>query len=153
MLKLNNRAGMTLVEVLLAVVLVGVAATLIYNGGYYSYKIMMRSRVRLEAQGVAFDKLWSLFNMPFADLPSVAVIGSEAPPSGGSFPSNGLVRFAVLPETNAPVSWIEYWQITVQVWAPSNSVLFTVMNTNGTVRAPYPVPLAEYTMLRYRGER
>ena len=149
----QNRAGMTLVEVLIAVVLVSVAATLVYNGGYYSYKILMRSRARLEAQGVAFDRLWSLFNMPFKDLPDSALIWTEAPPAGGAFPADGLVRCAVLPETNAPLNWIEYWEVTVQVWAPSNSVLFTVMNDDGSVQVTYPDPLAEYTLLRYRGER
>lgn len=59
------KAGLTLVEVLIAVVLVATCSVIIYNGGIYSYKSMMRSRARLEAQGVAFDKLWELFNMPF----------------------------------------------------------------------------------------
>jgi type II secretory pathway pseudopilin PulG len=53
---------MTLVEVLVAVVLVSVAGVLVYQGGFSSYKTLMRSRLRLEAQGVAFDKLWSVFN-------------------------------------------------------------------------------------------
>lgn len=153
MRRTGNRAGMTLVEVLIAVVLVCVAATLVYEGGLYSYRILMRSRARLEAQGIAFDKLWTLFNTPLDRLPSIAVTGSEPTPSGGSFPEGGLVRFAVLPETNAPLSSIEYWEIKVQVWAPSNSILFTVMNDDGTVRATYPDPLAEYTVLRYTGDR
>jgi hypothetical protein len=144
---------MTLVEVMVSVVLVSVAAALVYNGGYFSYKILMRSRMRLEAQGVAFDKLWHLFNMPFEDLPSVAVSGSEAPPADGAFPEDGLVRYAVIPETNAPLNWIEWWEVTVQVWAPSNSIVFSVMNADGSVQVAYPYPLAEYTLIRYRGER
>jgi prepilin-type N-terminal cleavage/methylation domain-containing protein len=149
----DSKVGMTLVEILLAVVLVSVAATLVYNGGFYSYKILMRSRLRLEAQGIAFDRLWELFNLPFEDLPTAAVSGTETPPTGGAFPPGGLVRFAVLPETNAPLNWIEYWEITVQVWAPSNSPLFAVILSNGTVQATSPDPLAAYTVLRYRGER
>lgn len=149
----NNRAGMTLVEVLIAVVLVSVAAALVYNGGFYSYRVLMRSRARLEAQGIAFDKLWQLFNMPLETFPDTALIGSEPTPAAGAFSTNGLVRFAVMPETNAPLNDIEYWEISVQVWAPSSSVLFSVINTNGTVQASSPYPLAEYTVLRYRGER
>lgn len=149
----NQRSGMTLVEVMIAVVLVSTAATLVYHGGCFSYKILMRSRLRLEAQGIAFDTLWHLFNIPYEDLPNTAVMASEAPPTGGSFPADGLVRYAILPETNAPLNWIDYWEFTVQVWAPSNSILFSVRNPDGSVRADYPYPLAEYTVLRYRGER
>jgi Tfp pilus assembly protein PilV len=144
---------MTLVEVLVAVVLICVAATLVYNGGFYSYRILMRSRARLEAQGIAFDKLWSLFNMPYKNLPSTALSGVEPVPSMGAFPTNGIIRFAVLPETNAPLDRTDYYEITVQVWAPSNSILFTAMNDNGSVRAAYQDPLVQYTVLRYGGER
>lgn len=151
----NGRKGMTLVEVLIAVVLVSVAATLIYNGGFYSYKTMMRSRMRLEAQGIAFDKLWQLFNLPLKDLEvysdTVQPL-SEPTPGGGAFPAGGWIQYAVRPETNPP-SRIDYWTITVQVWAPSNSVLFSILNADGTVQANNPLPLAEYTVLRYPGER
>lgn len=149
----DDKAGMTLVEVLIAVVLVSVAAALVYQGGFSSYRILMRSRLRLEAQGVAFDKLWSLFNMPLDSLPNVALVGTESPPDGGAFSGNGWVRYAVLPETNVPLSRIEYWEISVQVWPASNDVLFTVLDDDGTVMATSPHPLAEYTVLRYRGSR
>ncbi len=154
--KKRSRAGMTLVEVLIAVVLVSVAATLVYNGGFYSYKTLMRSRARLEAQGIAFDKLWQLFNVPLKELNAradVAVSDSEPTPDGGAFSTNGLVRFFVQPETNTPLSRIDYWTITVQVWAQSNSILFSIMNDDGTVREVYPNPLVEYTVLRYPGDR
>jgi prepilin-type N-terminal cleavage/methylation domain-containing protein len=149
----RTKAGLTLVEVLIAVVLVGTCSVIIYNGGLYSYKSMMRSRARLEAQGVAFDKLWQLFNMSFEDLPSVSVSGVEATPERTIFSTNGIVQFAVMPETNAPLNWIEYWEIRVQVWPQPASPLFSVMDANGTVTAEYTEPLADYTLLRYRGER
>ena len=150
---LRGKSGMTLVEVLIAVVLVSVTATLVYHGGFYSYRILMRSKMRLEAQGVAFDKLWQLFNMPLDSLPDMAVSGSEPTPEGGTFSTNGLVRFYVLPETNAPASRIDYWTVAVQVWPPSNSVLFTVTDDDGTVQAVDTEPLVEYTVLRYPGDR
>lgn len=152
---MNHKSGMTLVEALIAVVLVSVAATLVYSGGFSSYRMLMRSRERLEAQGIAFDKLWILFNMPYDDL----VVMSRNPalleptPVEGAFPAGGIIRSAVLPETNAPLLQIDCCEITVQVWAPSNSVLFSVMNNDGTVRATQPTPLAEYTVLRYPGGR
>ena len=155
MRRTGGRAGMTLVEVLLAVVLVSVAATLVYSGGFHSYKILMRSRLRLEAQGIAFDRLWQTFNLPLSEIQRLAEEGAvlESTPEGGVFPTNGTVRVAVMPETNAPISTVEYWEIVVQVWAPSNDVLFAVMNDDGTVDAAYSYPLAEYTVFRYPGER
>jgi len=155
MRRLKEKAGMTLVEVLMAVVLISIAATLVYSGGLASYKMLMRSRMRLEAQGIAFDKLWQLFNLPL----NAIMISSQMPPlveptpAGGAFPDGGLIRSVVLPETNAPLDRIDYWEIIVQVFAPSNSLLFSVMNDDGTVQAAYSEPLAEYRILRYPGER
>jgi len=151
--QVSLRNGLTLIEVLIAVVLVGVSSIIIYTGGLYSYKSMMRSRARLEAQGVAFDRLWELFNMPFEDLPNVSVTGVDPTPEKTVFSTNGTVQFAVMPETHAPLNWIDYWEIRVQVWPPSNSPLFSIVDENGTVTAEYTEPLVDYTLLRYRGER
>ncbi len=144
---------MTLVEVLIALVLISAAATVVYQGIFYSYRTMMRSRARLDAQGIAFDKLWELFNMPYNDLPSSANYDSEPTPEGSLFSTNGIIEFAILPETNAPLNWIEYWEMIVQVQVPSNSPLFSVTDTNGAVIAGAPGPVATYTVLRYRGDR
>ena len=151
----KNKAGMTLVEVLIAVVLVSVAATLVYSGGASSYKMLMRSRQRLEAQGIAFDKLWTVFNTPYTDIQAMGLspVLVEPTPAAGAFPPGGIIRTSVSPETNDPILQIDYYQITVQVWAPSNSILFSVINNDGTVRAVQAEPLAEYTVLRYPGGR
>lgn len=145
---------MTLVEVLIALVLISAAAGVVYQSIFYSYKTMMRSRARLDAQGIALDRLWELFNsIAFDDLPNTAQLGSEPTPEGSVFSTNGIVEYAILPETDVPVSWIEYWEITVQVWAPTNSALFSLIATNGTVISGHPEPLAAYTVFRYRGDR
>lgn len=153
MKKSNKRAGITLVEILISVVMVGVMAQIVYYGIFYSYKTVARSRARLEMHGIAFDKLWTLFNMPFVDLPTVSQIGVEPTPAGSVFSTNGLVQFSVMPETNDPINWIDYWEMRVQVWAPSNSPLFSVIETNGTVTAAYDRPVVDYTVWRYRGDR
>ncbi len=145
---------MTLVEVLIAVALVSAAAAIVYHGTCYSYKTVMRSRARLDAQGIAFDKLWEIFNKPLNDLPDVTVILPDEPtPVMSVFSDKGTVSSSISPETNAPINWIEYWEIRVQVWAPTNSPLFSVINPDGTVTAAYEHPLADYTVLRYRGDR
>ena len=148
-----RKSGMTLVEVLVAVVLVGATASAVYGGGFFAYKVMMRSRARLEAQGIAFDLLWKVFNADYATLPTVSTNGTLRTPEDSLFSTNGLVRYAVMPESDAPVSRIDYWEIQVQVWAPQDSPLFAVLNPDGTVRADYPLPLVDYSVLRYRGKR
>lgn len=149
----RKRSGMTLIEVLIAVVLVGATASAVYGGGFYCYKMMMRGRVRLEAQGIAFDQLWTIFNTAYEHLPTVSTNGTLPTPEDSVFSTNGLVRYAVMPESDDPVSRIDYWEIQVQVWAPQNSPLFAVLEPDGTVSADYPHALVDYSVMRYRGKR
>lgn len=157
----NFKTGMTLVELLIAVVLTAVAATMIYCGVFYSYKTVMRSRARLDAQGIAFDQLWFIYNQSLDTIMEYAQITENnggnptcvPTPPNSIFSTNGIVRWAVLKETNPPILYVDYWTIQVQVWAPVDSPLFSVMATNGTVTAAYNSPLAEYKVLRYRSDR
>jgi len=145
-------AGLTLVEVLVAVVLVAVAAGAIYQGLLYSYKGMMRSRARLEAQGIAYDILLEKFNTPYNDLPDIAAAESLSTPEKSVFSTNGIINYFVYPQVDAD-GRTERWEMTVQVWAPSNSVLFSVIDEDGTVLSEYSEPLAEYEVFRYKGDR
>lgn len=154
----NYRTGVTLVEVLIAAVLAAVAASMVCYGIFYSYKTVMRSRARLEAQGIAFDKLWEIYNQPLETImwmasPYCTDATSTSTPPNSVFSTNGTVQWAVIAETNPPVLYVDYWTIWVQVWAPSNSPLFSVMDTNGAVTAAYGSPLAQYLLVRYRGDR
>jgi type II secretory pathway pseudopilin PulG len=149
---------MTLVEILIAVVLTAAAAAIIYEGIFYSYKTVMRSRARLDAQGIAFDKLWWIYNQKLDTIEAMAMPTYSDPTSTSTppesvFSTNGIVQWAVIPEDNAPVLKVDYWEIQVQVWAPSNSPLFSVVDSDGTVIAAYGRPLAEYRVWRYRGDR
>jgi len=149
----THRAGFTLVEVLVAVVLVATAAAAVYQGLLYSYKGMMRSRARLEAQGIAYDILWGKFNTSYKDLPlTPPPAESWATPEKSIFSTNGIVNYFILPQV-ATNGLVERWEMVVQVWAPSNSVLFSVVDESGTVLAEYSEPLAEYEVIRYRGDR
>ncbi len=151
----NDKAGLTLVEVMVAVVLVATAAAAVYQGLLYSYKGMMRSRARLEAQGIAYDILWEKFNTPYKDLPDIPPPAETlATPEKSIFSTNGIVKYYVLPQVNTNNNtYTERWDMVVQVWAPSNSVLFSVMDEDGTVLAEYSEPLAEYEVIRYKGDR
>ncbi|GEM_PF-1333772 len=148
----KSRRGFTLVEVLIGVVLVGVAAVAVYQGIHYSYRTLLRSRAKLEAQGIAFDALWLEFNRDYDDLPDVATLSTFSTPAQSILSTNGIVNLFIFPKTN-DVSSSKRWEMTVQVWAPSNSILFSVVDDDGTILAEYPEPLAEYTVWRYRGDR
>ena len=142
--KMSLTSGMTLVEVLMSVLLVGAGSAFIYEGAMYSYKTMMRSRARLSAQGIAFDKLWGLYNLQsVTELQIQENLGfqEEATPLNSVFSTNGMVEWVVhAPGTN-------YWNIWVWVYAydPDDAAY-----TNGTVLFPAgrdPV-LAEYVVRR-----
>lgn len=145
MRRISGRAGMTLVEVLIAVVLTAATAAVIYQGIFYSYKTVMRSRMRLDAQGIAFDEIWRICNQKTDEillLQSRSPLNTQ-PPTNSIVTTNGVVR-------SAAVFYGDYWKIIVQVWAPSNSPLFSVIAADGTVTAAYTSPLAEYWVLRYK---
>ncbi len=132
--------------------LVSIAAVIVYTEMLLSYRILMRSRARLEAQSIAFDNLWMIYNSPITNLPSTSTnfyqykygLDSLPTPEWSLMSTNGWVDCHILAETNAPVmpDPIWYWDIVVQVWPPANSPL--QISTN---------PLARYTVRRYRGER
>ena len=141
----NSKTGITLVEVMIAMFLVSVAAIIVYTEMILSYRILSRSRARLEAQSIAFDNVWRIYNMSLGSMPTISTnYPPEPTPSWSLMSTGGVVECMVLAETNAPVlpDPVWYWDIVVQVWAPSNSLL--QMGTN---------PLARYAIRRYRGER
>lgn len=157
-MKKNIKSGMTMIEVLISVALAAVAVSIIYAGIFYSYKTVMRSRARLDAQGLAFDKLWEIYNQSLDTIIEMALPSYDEPtssptPANSVFSTNGTIQWAVMPEVEPPVLRVDYWEIQVQVWAPANSPLFSVISTNGTVTAAYDRPLAEYKIWRYRGDR
>lgn len=136
--KKKSRAGFTLVEVLIAMFLVSIAAIIIYTEMLISYRILMRSRARLEAQSIAFDNLWEVYNRP----DPVKISGelySRPTPEWSLMSTNGWVECHVLAEQ---VVTPRYWEICVTVWPPTNSSL--QIGTN---------PLARAAVWRWDGER
>ncbi|MEI8205868.1 MAG: prepilin-type N-terminal cleavage/methylation domain-containing protein [Kiritimatiellales bacterium] len=141
----NSRTGMTLVEVMISIALVSVAAVIVYTEMLLSYRILMRSRARLEAQSIAFDNLWEIYNMPLDDMPIISeTLDGWPTPEWSLMSTNGWVDCHILAETNPPVlpDPVYYWEIVVTVWPPTNSLLR--IGTN---------PLARAAIWRYRGER
>ncbi len=153
----KSAAGFTLVEVLVSILLVAASAATLYQGMMYSHKTLMRSRAKLDAQGIAFDALWGKFNVgDHRNLPQLGAPASKthltfSTPEESIFSTNGTVDVWVNPGTNNQ-EVVERWEMTAQVWAPKNSVLFSVFE-DGAVVGEYPYPLAEYSIIRYMGDR
>lgn len=147
----KSKAGITLVEVMIALFLVGVAAAIVYAEMIMAYRILMRSRARVEAQGLAFERLWEVYNTPLDQMPLVSTNWiSETTPAGSVLSTNGLLECMILAETNPPVlpDPVYYWDIVVQVWASADR--------GAAVGGPLNIvtnPLCRYTLRRYRGNR
>ena len=132
---------MTLVEVMISMFLVSVAAIIVYTEMLLSYRILMRTRARMEAQSYAFDCLWTYYNNTgIGLLPITAGIVTNGPtPSWSLFSTNGWVDVFVLPNApasapNTPTNWV----LVATVWPPTNSLLR--IGTN---------PLARTAVIRY----
>ena len=143
--KTKSRAGMTLVEIMIAMFLVSVAAVIVYTEMLMAYRTLMRSRARLEAQSIAFDNLWTIYNTPLTNMPTISQTLYGIPtPAWSVLSTNGWVDCQILANTNPPVlpDPVWYWDIVVTVWPPTNTSL--QVGTN---------PLTRYAVRRYRGER
>ena len=143
----NTRRGFTLVEVLISVVLVSVAAAVVYTELIASYRILMRSRAKLEAQGMAFDALWESYNQPLSSLIAlpgvIASVSVESAPTNSVLFPHGLVRTTILPKDVLTLpDPVDCWEIIVQVYAGTNSPIDFGDR-----------PLVEYNVWRYRWER
>ena len=142
--KQKKRCGFTLVEVLIAIMLVGIAAAVVYTELIASYRILMRSRAKLDAQGMAFDKLWTEYNKPLNKLPTAfaGAIVEPVPTNSVLFP-HGLIRTSIRPTDVATLpDPIDFWEITVQVYAGTNSPIDFGDR-----------PLVRYDVTRYKWER
>ena len=104
----------------------------------------MRSRAKLDAQGIAFDKLWTEYNKPLSKLPTAfaGAIVESVPTNSVLFP-HGLIRTSIRPTDVATLpDPIDYWEITVQVYAGTNSPIDFGDR-----------PLVTYDVKRYKWER
>jgi len=138
MRKRKSRAGMTLVEVMIAMFLVSIAAIIVYTEMLMAYRILMRSRARLEAQSIAFDYLWEIYNTN--NMPDISEqLYSIPTPEWSVLSSNGWINCHILADTNIPP---RYWEISVTVWPPTNTLM--QIGTN---------PLARAALWRWRGSR
>ena len=140
----TSKAGMTLVEVMVSVFLVAAAAAIVYTEMLVSYRIMMRSRAKLEALSFAFDTIWNTYNLNIDSLPAVSRIDLLSTPQNSILGINGTIKLVIRPENDLPTApeLINYWDIFVEVWPEAGSPLQVGTNS-----------MAQYSVRRYRGER
>lgn len=140
----TSKLGMTLVEVMVSIFLVAAAAAIIYTEMIVSYRVLMRSRAKLEAQSLAFDAIWETYNLPVAALGGISSLQLLPAPTDSLLTTNGFVKLVIRPENEMPLTpeLVNFWDIFVEVWPEEGSPL--QVGTNA---------LAEYSIRRYRGER
>jgi len=114
----KDRAGFTLVEVLIAMFLVSIAAVIVYTEMLMSYRMLTRSRARLEAQSIAFNRLMDFYTTPQSAMPTNATVYPlESTPSNCLLSTSGNIECVI----DVPASPVPYWDIVVTVWVPANS--------------------------------
>ena len=66
----NNKNGFTLVEVIVASGLLAITAGAIFSTLSWGRIIIFQNRCHQEAEQIAFDELWNVFNMHWEELKS-----------------------------------------------------------------------------------
>ncbi|AKJ63554.1 type II secretion system protein [Kiritimatiella glycovorans] len=129
----RKNGGFTLVEVMVSIGLIGTVVAIFAGAMITAYRSLTVSRGRLDAQGIAFDRLWEVYQESYESLQDSDI----RTPEYSSFSTNGWVRVRILPHT-------DHREIVVQVWAPRDMAGRSALAG---------VPAAEFRVLRYPGER
>lgn len=115
---------------MIAMFLVSIAAIIVYTEMLLSYRILARSRARLEAQSIAFDTMWTYYNNTKIDelptYPGFVPSASGPTPEWSLLSSNGWVDCHIRRMDASS------WDIVVTVWPPTNSLL--QIGTNALAR-------------------
>ena len=122
-------------EVMISMFLVSVAAVIVYTEMLTAYRMLTRSRARLESQNMAFDCIWNIYNEPASNLPLTGVSGwiNQPTPDSCIISNNGIINCDVTVELNPTNSaTVLYWEFFVSVWVPTNNPL--QMGTNDLAR-------------------
>jgi prepilin-type N-terminal cleavage/methylation domain-containing protein len=100
-MKTIRKSGYTLVEALIAIAILAGALGGIYTS-IVTLKLMTNAaHNHIEAQGIAFDEAWEVFNMPYHDLVNYSSPNTRAVESNSCLYSlGGTLRTAVLSVSN-----------------------------------------------------
>ena len=144
-------------EVMISVFLVAAAAAIIYTEMIVSYRILMRSRAKLEANSFAFDTLWEAYNMSWDELkrdyaiyPGAKIIRT---PADSVLSTNGYISLVIRPDNDLPTAPedIQYWDMYVTVWpADPNKMYERESRSSLQIGTNH---LARYSIRRFMGDR
>ena len=121
--------GFTLIEVVIATALAGVAALALYGAIQMGYFMIVSAQQRLDAQSLAFDKALEIFNTYTFETVTMATNLPPIPVSTNSvLPPNSELWVAIYPNvsTSAPYKW----DIEVRVKRTRNWLGRTAILTN-----------------------
>lgn len=95
-----NKKGFTLAESLIASALTAISVMALYGSMIMSQMIVASARHHNEAQCLAMDRLWTVFNWDYEVLKNTATATAAVSTNSVLFPLGGTMRTAVLVFTN-----------------------------------------------------
>ncbi len=140
---MRRDAGLTLLEVVMAVAIAAVAAILIYPVFVLGNSMITANQQKLEAEGLAMDWALEVFNtFDFTRVQLATNLPPVGPPPGSLLPDNTEIRTLIVPNTGtaAPFRWDVEVRVKRDRFAPGRR---PVTLTNDTV----------YRITRYNVER
>jgi len=96
------KKGFTLVEVMVASFLTVGLILILFTAMTTYYGMLLGARNYLAAQGLAFDRIWEVYNRPLSYFENVTapVLEVYQTPDESVFGNNGVIRVSIIPGTN-----------------------------------------------------
>ena len=108
----NNKNGFTLTEVVVASAVMAITAGAIFTSLTWARIIIFQNRCHQEAEQVAFDTVWSTFNMRWEELRSFSIMTA---PVVVNVHSNTLLYKYNATVSTAVLDYGDYFTIKAQV--------------------------------------
>lgn len=114
-------AGFTLVEVMVAMVVVAFIVSAVYIAMIQANSMLKTARYRAEAGQLAFDETWAIFNLNYEILQNLPAVTTRAVPTNSLlYPIGGTIRTGVVPVSNVCEIIVRVdWQQPVFGMAPA----------------------------------
>ncbi len=122
-------AGLTLIEVIYASALAGLAVLGLYSAITMGYAMICANQQRLDAEALAFDTALEIFNThDFSGVLLATNLPPQRPPAASILPTNSEIRVLIEPNagTNAPHRWdVEVRVKRDRIWPGGRTIALT----------------------------
>lgn len=100
-------AGMTLLEVVVAVAIAALAGAILYSSFGLANAMIMSNRQKLESEALAMDTIMDVFNTyNFTGAVMAVTLPPLAPPPNSLLPTNSEIRVMIIPNIGTtPYRW------------------------------------------------